>query len=42
MAKASRVTLFEREVKVRLSQAALEILLEAAEVLSEGERVRAL
>lgn len=42
MAKASRVTLFEREVRERLSQPALEILLDSAEVLSEGQRVDAL
>jgi hypothetical protein len=37
MAKATRVTLFEREVRERLSDAAVEILLGAAEVLSEGQ-----
>lgn len=42
MAKASRVTLFEREVHERLSQPALEILLNSAEVLSEGQRVDSL
>ena len=39
MAKAARVTLFEREIRERLSQPALEILLDSAEVLSEGERI---
>lgn len=42
MAKAARVTLFEREVRERLSQPALEILLDSAEVLSEGQRIDAL
>jgi hypothetical protein len=42
MAKAARVTLFEREVRERLSSSAVEILLDGAEVLSEGQRVRAL
>ena len=36
MARALRVTLFEREVRERLSGAAIELLLSAAEVLSEG------
>lgn len=39
MAKALRVTLFEREIRERLSQPALELLLDGAEVLSEGERI---
>jgi hypothetical protein len=38
MARAERVTLFEREVRERLSLAAIEILLERAKVLSEGRR----
>ena len=38
MARATRVTLFEREVKERLSTAAVELLLERAEVLAEGKR----
>jgi hypothetical protein len=40
MARAERVTLFEREVRERLSLAAIEILLERAKVLSEGRRAR--
>ena len=38
MARTARVTLFEREVREKLSQSAIEILLGAATVLSEGER----
>jgi hypothetical protein len=38
MARAARVTLFEREIKERLSLAAVEILFERARVLSEGKR----
>ncbi|MDB4967856.1 MAG: hypothetical protein JWN44_3545 [Myxococcales bacterium] len=38
MARAARVTLFEREVKERLSVAAVEILIERARILSEGKR----
>jgi hypothetical protein len=38
MARAARVTLFEREIRERLSVAAIEILLERARVLSEGKR----
>jgi hypothetical protein len=38
MARAARVTLFEREIKERLSVAAVEILLERARILSEGQR----
>lgn len=38
MARAARVTLFEREIRERLSVAAIEILLERARVLSEGQR----
>jgi hypothetical protein len=41
MARADRVTLFEREVRERLSLAAIEILLERAKVLSEGRRAKA-
>ena len=36
MARAARVALFEREIRERLSQAAVEILLAQAQVLSEG------
>ena len=38
MARACRVTLFEREIRERLSVAAIEILLERARILSEGKR----
>jgi hypothetical protein len=38
MARAVRVALFEREVRERLSGAAIEILLGRARVLSEGRR----
>ncbi len=38
MARAQRVTLFEREIRERLSVAAIEILLERAKILSEGRR----
>jgi hypothetical protein len=38
MAAARRVALFEREIRYTLSAAAVEILIETAEVLSEGER----
>jgi hypothetical protein len=41
MAAATRVTLFARELRERLSPAGVEILLDAAEVLSEGQRVAA-
>jgi hypothetical protein len=37
MARASRVTLFQREIRERLSAPAIELLLDAAEVLSEGQ-----
>jgi hypothetical protein len=37
MARARRVTLFEREIRERLSEAAVELLLGGARVLSEGE-----
>jgi len=38
MARAVRVTLFEREIREKLSVAAIEILLERANILSEGQR----
>jgi hypothetical protein len=38
MARVARVTLFEREIRERLSVAAVEILLERARILSEGKR----
>lgn len=38
MARAARVTLFEREVRERLSVAAVELMFERARVLSEGAR----
>lgn len=38
MAKADRVGLFFREVRERLSESAVEILLGEAQVLSEGQR----
>ena len=38
MARATRITLFEREVRERLSRAALDMLLARAERLSEGQR----
>jgi hypothetical protein len=38
MARAGRVTLFEREVRERLSLAAIEIMFERARILSEGKR----
>lgn len=38
MARVERVALLEREVRERLSDAAVEILLEHARVLSEGRR----
>jgi len=37
MASARRVSLFEREIRIRLSSAAVEILFELASVLSEGQ-----
>jgi hypothetical protein len=40
MAKATRVTLFEREIRERLSDPAIELLLGAAQVLSEGKVAR--
>lgn len=41
MARAARVTLFEREVREKLSVAAIEILVERARILSEGKRAAA-
>jgi hypothetical protein len=38
MARVARVTLFEREIREKLSLAAIEILLARAKVLSEGQR----
>ena len=38
MARATRIALFEREVRVRLSRAALDLLFARAEVISEGQR----
>jgi hypothetical protein len=38
MARALRVTLFEREVRERLSTSAIEILFQRARILSEGRR----
>jgi len=38
MARATRITLFEREVRERLSRAALDVLFARAELLSEGQR----
>jgi hypothetical protein len=38
MARATRVALFEREVRERLSRAAFELVLGRAEVISEGQR----
>ena len=37
MVSARRVSLFEREIRVRLSSAALEIMFDLAAVLSEGQ-----
>ena len=36
MARATRITLFEREVRERLSRAALDVVFARAESLSEG------
>jgi hypothetical protein len=38
MARATRITLFEREVRERLSRAALDVVFTRAELLSEGQR----
>jgi hypothetical protein len=40
MARAIRVTLFEREVRERLSASAVDLLFERADVLSEGRRAQ--
>ena len=37
MARASRLTLFEREVRERLSRAAMDVVLARAESISEGQ-----
>lgn len=39
MAPATRVSLFEREIRWKLSAAAIDILFDAAHVLSEGEQL---
>ena len=39
MARAHQIAIFEREVRERLSKAAVEVLLARAEVLSEGQRL---
>jgi hypothetical protein len=38
MARATRIALFEREVRERLSRAALDLLFARAEMISEGQR----
>jgi hypothetical protein len=38
MARATRITLFEREVRERLSRAALDLIFARIEVMSEGQR----
>lgn len=38
MARATRITLFEREIRERLSTAALDVVFARAELLSEGQR----
>ena len=38
MARATRIALFEREVRERLSRAALELLFARADLISEGQR----
>ena len=38
MARAQRIAMFEREVRERLSRAALDAILDRAEVISEGQR----
>lgn len=40
LARASRISLFEREVRERLSRAALDVLFGAAGIMSEGQRQR--
>ena len=37
MARVTRVALFQREIRERLSEAALDVLLSAADVISEGQ-----
>jgi hypothetical protein len=39
MARATHIAIFEREVRERLSKAAVDLLLDRAEVLSEGQRL---
>lgn len=39
MVRAARIAIFEREVRERLSKAAVEVLLGRADVLSEGQRI---
>jgi hypothetical protein len=38
LARVQRIALFEREVRERLSRAALDLIIERAEVMSEGQR----
>jgi hypothetical protein len=38
MARARRISLFEKEVRERLSRAALDLIFAAAEIMSEGQR----
>ena len=38
MAVARRITLFEREIRIHLGTAGIEVLFDLAEVLSEGQR----
>ena len=38
MARVTRIALFEREVRERITLAALDLLLSRAEVISEGQR----
>ena len=38
LARVQRIALFEREVRERLSRAALDLVFERAEVMSEGQR----
>lgn len=39
MARAERIAIFEREVRERLSRAAIEVLFARADLLSEGQRL---
>lgn len=39
MARAAQIAIFEREVRERLSKAAIEVFLARAEVISEGQRL---